>query len=244
MLNKAIEFIKNSKSITVLTGAGMSVPSGLKDFRSNNGMWNDKDPMKYSHIKTLRLHPETVINFYIDTVKEILKHKPNKGHYILSKWQEKGIIQNIITQNIDMYHTESGSKNVIELHGNRNFRTWLGNEVISAEEFIKMDRIHEFWITDYEGHEDIYRPNVVLFGEQLDNYVLYKAQNACLKSDLCIVLGSSLSVYPANQLPEFTLGSGGKLIIVDKGETEVDAKADIKLNMDIVEFLKKVDKEL
>lgn len=231
------ELIKQSKKIVVFTGAGMSTESGLPDFRSSGGLWDGKDPMEISHVKMLKQDPKAIIDFYRQRATEALAHKPNRGHQILAEWDTQGIISSIVTQNIDGYHQRAGAHNVIELHGNLNFRSWLGNEEYTSEQFLAMTE-DDYWKTTYDGNEDIIRPNVVLFGEDLPQLEWRRALQRHAEADLCLVLGSSLAVYPANSLTEHTVALGGKLVIVTKSETPMDKLSVAKIDkMTITEFL-------
>lgn len=231
------ELIKKSKRMVVFTGAGMSTESGLPDFRSNGGLWDGKKPEEISHVKMLNQDPKSIIDFYRQRAREALAHKPNRGHQILAEWDTQGIISAIVTQNIDGYHQRAGAHNVIELHGNLNFRSWMGNQPYTAEEFLAMTE-GDYWKTNFDDFDDIIRPNVVLFGEDLPQLEWRRAMQRHAEADLCLVLGSSLAVYPANSLPEHTVALGGKLVIVTKSETPLDRMSVCKIdNMTTTEFL-------
>lgn len=231
------ELIKKSKNIVVFTGAGMSTESGLPDFRSNGGLWDGKKPEEISHVKMLTKDPKSIIDFYRERARDALAHKPNRGHEILAEWQTQGIINTIVTQNIDGYHQRAGAHDVIELHGNLNFRSWMGNYPYTAEEFLAMTE-GDYWKTNFDDFEDIIRPNVVLFGEDLPQPEWLRAMQKHSQADLCLVLGSSLAVHPANSLPQHTIGMGGKLVIVTKSETPLDRLSVAKIDkMSITEFL-------
>lgn len=111
-------WLKESKYTVVFTGAGMSTESGLPDFRSsNNGLWRKKNPSKIASTEALNENVQEFIEFYKERVLGVKQYGPHKGHFILAKWEKAGIIQSIITQNVDGFHTEAGSKQVAELHG-------------------------------------------------------------------------------------------------------------------------------
>jgi NAD-dependent deacetylase len=196
--------------------------------------------MEISHVKMLTKDPKAILSFYQQRVKEALDHKPNRGHEILTEWEEKGIVSAIVTQNIDGYHQRAGSGNVIELHGNLGFHCPHCNSQLAPEGVLDMKQrdLLTCWICEKVGNEGMYRPNVVLFGEDLPQVPWRRALQVHAEADLCLVLGSSLAVYPANSLPEHTVGLGGKLVIVTKSETPLDRLSVAKIDsMTITQFL-------
>ena len=235
MLSK---FIKKSKYTVVFTGAGMSTESGLPDFRSSNGMWQDIDPLKLANLEELKENPERFIKFYSSRIRQYLSCKPNMGHEILSRWEKKGLIKSIITQNVDGYHQEAGSKRVIELHGS------LDNlYCIECKRKYKKERYLEEkgYYCECGG---LIRPNVVLFGELLPKRAVARCERETSKADLFIVLGSSLQVYPANSFPMEAKNNGAKLIIINEGPTDLEDIADVKINRSIGEVLLETEEEL
>jgi NAD-dependent deacetylase len=186
---KLSELIMSSKYVTIMTGAGMSTESGMRDFRGVKGMWKDNDPTQLASVGALENNYDEFWNFYKWRIDERNACKPNAGHVALAEMQRMGFIKSIITQNVDQYHQLAGSTKVIELHGNLNV------------------------YTDDKGRR---RPNVVLFGEMLPSKALEDAVSEIMKTDLLIVLGTSLQVYPANRLPQYILEKGGKIFRVDK----------------------------
>ncbi|OAK70977.1 NAD-dependent deacylase [Lederbergia galactosidilytica] len=221
MLSK---WLKESNYTVVLTGAGMSTESGLPDFRSSGkGLWTKKDPSQIATTEALNQNVEEFFQFYRHRVLGLNEAKYHRGHEILANWEREGRIQSIITQNIDGFHTDAGSKNVIELHGTmkkvhcQTCGREYGNERYANEQFI----------CDCGGK---LRPSVVLFGEMLPEDALIQATEESEKADLFIVLGSSLSVKPANQFPLIAKQHGAKLVIMNLEPTELDVYADLVIH--------------
>lgn len=213
------EWIKEAEYVVVFTGAGMSTESGLPDFRSKEGLWKKKDPTTLASTDALNHNVEEFIEFYRERVLGIKEYGPHRGHFILSEWEDKGKLKSIITQNVDGFHQLAGSKRVAELHGTlQKLHCQSCGKEYDSEEYV-----NKAYYCDCGG---VLRPSIVLFGESLPQdafqFALEEAENA----DLFIVLGSSLSVTPANQFPLIAKESGAKLVIVNQEETEMDHYAD------------------
>jgi len=241
--------IKNSRNTVVLTGAGISTESGIPDFRSpDSGIWTRFDPFSMTS-EILYGNPE---KFYKNGLKflEFLyamkDSEPNKAHTALAGMEKLGFISTLVTQNIDSLHIKAGSRNVIEIHGNlreaycikckaRTSFDELVRKVSSGEVPPRCD------ICRREGRMGVLRPDLVLFGDMLpDSFDL--AVREARKSDLLIVVGSSLEVSPANQLPM----ESKKFIIINREKTDFDVMAEVtwhesagKALEEILEYLKK-----
>ncbi|MMZ43596.1 NAD-dependent protein deacetylase [compost metagenome] len=246
-----INLIKRSRRVVVLTGAGMSTESGLKDFRSNGGLWAGKDPMEIASTKTIRPKQaeETVtqyenrindfVDFYTWRIKEVQQHEPNEGHRILAKWQKDRYIREIITQNVDGYHQKAGSTDVIELHGNI---TELHCDNCKAK--YSSNRYTHKPSDDLCDHcGGLIRPNIVLFGEPLGPSI-NQANKAAREAHLLLVIGTSLQVAPANWLPIETIQNGGAFAIINREPTELDAHANCVVNGEIGQILQYIDSQL
>jgi NAD-dependent deacetylase len=242
------DLMKKSRSTVVFTGAGMSTESGLPDFRSNGGLWDGKDPMKVSHVDMLTKDFGTIADFYRQRIQDAQDHAPNRGHQILAEWQQQGSIHHIATQNIDQYHTRAGNYNVSELHGNLSTRCSFCNKEYGGQFYLD-NPDNKALICQESMHGDIcggsIRPNVVMFGEALPDEPWQKAKRAFKKADLCLILGSSCSVYPANQLPYETIHRGGEIAIINIGDTELDYQASYKISeWNITRSLEQINKFL
>ncbi len=213
------KWLLESNYTVVFTGAGMSTESGLPDFRSSKGLWKKKDPARLASTDALNNNVHEFIDFYRDRVLGVKEYQPHEGHLILAKWEKQGIIQSIITQNVDGFHQLAGSKKVAELHGTlQKLHCQACGNIYSSEEYINEEY--------YCVCGGILRPSVVLFGESLPEKAFQFALEEAHKSELFIVLGSSLTVTPANQFPLIAKEQGSKLVIVNHDPTEFDMYAD------------------
>ncbi len=237
--NMLTKWLKVSQYTVVLTGAGMSTESGLPDFRSAKaGLWSKKNPQQLASTFALKHNRDDFISFYQYRIRTLHECKPHLGHMILAKWQKRGIVQNIVTQNVDGFHKQAGSENVIELHG--SLRT------------IHCQRCHQVYDSDLYIHEQFHctcggflRPSVVLFGESLPIDAIEQAWSVAQKAELLIVLGSSLQVSPANQLPLLAKRNGSKFAIINMEPTELDEWADVVIHhRKIGDVLREIDEQL
>ena len=198
-LPRLAEAIANSRDAVVLTGAGMSTESGIPDFRSSKGLWRKIDPRRVATVEAMEKDYDLFRRFYRERLRNLEHVRPHAGHYVLAEWAERGILRAVITQNVDGLHHRAGSPEVYELHGTlRKARChWCGR---SAD------------LTDFiEGRPcgacgGPLRPDVVLFGELLPEDEWNRAMEAIRGSSLLLVIGTSLEVYPVNQLPMLATG--------------------------------------
>lgn len=218
------EWLLNAKHTVVFTGAGMSTESGLPDFRSaNKGLWQQKDPSLVASVEALNTNLEEFIDFYRKRVLGVKEFEPHDGHRILAEWEQNGRLQSIITQNVDGFHQLAGSQKVAELHGSlQNIHCQLCGTSRSSQAFLDGS-----YRCDCGG---IFRPSVVLFREMLPEQPFEMALDEAQLADLFIVLGSSLSVTPANQFPLIAKEHGAKLVIVNQESTPLDRYADWIIN--------------
>lgn len=231
----AKSWIKESKYLVFFGGAGVSTQSGIPDFRSQNGLFNDKNAEEIVSNSFFYKHTKEFFEFY-KTKMVYLDAKPNDAHKILAKWEKEKKLKSIITQNIDGLHQMAGSSNVIELHGSihRNYcincnKSYNLNQIMQNKEIPYCD--------DCGG---IIKPDVVLYEEALDYTNIIKCINEIEKADTIIVSGTSLNVYPAASF--LTAYRGRRLIIVNSTKTNGDDYADLIINDKIANFLNYVDK--
>ncbi len=214
------QFILEAKHAVVLTGAGISTESGVPDFRSKEGWWNKINPAEVASVTALEKDYELFRDFYKHRIKTLENCHFNVGHKILAEWEAGNIIKAIVTQNIDGFHKESGSRNVYELHGSINdIRCHSCNRSGRMEDFLG----DKFCI--FCGGK--LRPGVVLFGESLPSDAWEGAYNEISKSDLLLVIGTSLNVSPVNSLP---LAAGGRRVLINVGETQMYNMFDLVIN--------------
>lgn len=229
-LTKLKNWLKESKYTVVLTGAGMSTESGIPDFRSKDGLWRKLDPMKLASTKTLNEDYDTFYEFYKARSAKLTNVKPHAGYDILAKWEEDGLIDSIITQNIDDFHLMAGNKKVYRLHGSINeYSCNACGNLVDRQDFIDRKACSKCG-----GN---LRPNIVLFGEGLPEDDLYKSIEEVKKADLVIVIGTSLTVFPVAQLPDLTKG---KKVYINK---EIIGQNNFDLNFEesAGELLKEID---
>lgn len=238
-IEKLKELIDSHNNIVFFGGAGVSTESDIPDFRSATGLFSEKLNRNFSpeqlvsHTFFMR-YPEDFFKFYKD--KLIYEDaKPNKAHIALSKLEEMGKLNAIITQNIDGLHQMAGSRNVFELHGSihRNYCTKCG-KFFNLEEMLNLGRI----VPHCDNCGAIVKPDVVLYEEALDNSVVNKTINALSNADLLIIGGTSLVVYPAAGFIDYF--NGDSIVLVNKSSTGYDSKASLIINDSIGKVLSQV----
>ena len=230
--------LKDSKRLCVFTGAGISVPSGIPDFRSANGLYNTKTKYPYppeqmiSH-SFFEKHNEMFWDFY-KSVMLFPNAQPNEAHRFFASLETPERTVAVVTQNIDGLHQAAGSTNVFELHGSvhRNFCRRCGKR-FSMEDLLGMDGVPR---CDKCG--GVIKPDVVLYEEPLNEEVVWGAINAIRRSDVLVVVGTSLVVYPAASYLQYF--SGSCLALINKSETAFDSTADIALNDDVVRVVRQL----
>ncbi len=215
---KAAEIIKKSKHMIALTGAGISVESGIPDFRSAGGLWDKYDPAIYASIYSFKNMPEKVWDMIFDMIEITESAKPNKGHLALADLEKMKLLKAVITQNIDNLHQEAGSQNVIEYHGNAKHLVCLTcSSEYSASEF----EISERRIPHCESCGKILKPSVIFFGENIPQRALSESQRYAETADVVLVVGTSAVVYPAAGIPKIAKGRGAVIIEFNLEETEL-----------------------
>lgn len=226
MINDLQKLVHESKKIVAFTGAGFSAESGIPTYRGADGLWSKYDPSIYADIHYFMKDSTYYWNFFRDERYPIIsKAKPNEGHYVLLELQKKGKLFRVITQNIDGLHQLSGTKEVIELHGTtRTFRC-LNCSIERSMEEMYQQLNNNFPPTCSCG--GAFRPNTIMFGEPLNQNVLEEAINIASHCDLFLVLGSSLVVNPASQLPGVAKKHMAKIVIINIDPTPFDYMADL-----------------
>ena len=230
--------LQESRHTIALSGAGISTPSGIPDFRSeNNGLWNQFDPMEVASLSAFRTHPGSFFNWFRPLANTILEAQPNPAHTALAELEDIGLLASIITQNIDGLHQKAGSRNVIEVHGSINTLT-CGQcyQTIKTREVSK-SYIYEGQIPSCPSCGGTLKPDVILFGEQMPSLPWQAAEEEIRKCDLLLVIGSSLEVNPVGKLPYDVISNGGKLIIINQQVTYIDSRADFVLRADAAQIL-------
>ncbi|HEY5555817.1 NAD-dependent protein deacylase [Acetobacterium sp.] len=234
--NKLQDFISNSRNIVFFGGAGVSTESGIPDFRSVDGLYN----------QSYKYPPETILshqffmkktldffNFYRNKML-FLNAKPNKAHEKLAELESLGKLKAVITQNIDGLHQMAGSKNVLELHG-----SVLRNYCIKCHTFYDVTAVINGEPIPKCTCSGIIKPDVVLYGESLDSNTINQSVNAIANADVLIIGGTSLGVYPAAGLIDYY--KGNKLVLINKTSTPMDTRANLVINDSIGEVLGKIE---
>jgi len=235
------ELLRASQRAVVLTGAGVSVPSGIPDFRTpGKGLWEKVNPMEVAHIDVFRRDPDRFWRFYGDRFASLKDIKPNRAHEVVAELERRGIVRGVVTQNIDRLHRAAGSKNIIEVHGSIE---WCVCPECGGK--VGIDQVMErlagsSGAPECEACIAPLKPNVVLFGELLPEHAMFEAHRLATEADLMIAIGSSLEVYPVAGLPQVACEHGAKLALVTQGPTPYDSEADVKLSGDVVEELEAV----
>ena len=223
----------------MLTGAGISVPSGIPDFRSpGKGIWETVDPMEVAHIDAFRRDPHRFWQFYSQRFMALRDKQPNRAHEIVAELERRGLVRAVITQNIDRLHRAAGSSDVIEVHGSISHSICL-----DCGGRFELDRVVAMIEQEPESAPECtacvspLKPDVVLFGELLPEQAMRRSHSLAAEADLMIAIGSSLEVYPVAALPGLTLDNGGRLVLVTQGPTPYDGDATVKLDGDVVDEL-------
>jgi NAD-dependent deacetylase len=236
-VERLAELLGRSRRAVALTGAGVSVPSGIPDFRTpETGLWAKVDPMEVAHISVFERDPERFWSYYRPRFQALGDKEPNRAHEALAELERRGLIEGVITQNIDRLHRAAGSENVIEVHGSIETSSCMACGasfgLAEAEELFD-----ERGVAICSACGGAVKPDVVLFGELLPEEAMVRATDLAEGADLMLCVGSSLAVHPVAGLPQLTLAAGGSLAIVTKGETPYDREAELKLEGEVDEEL-------
>lgn len=228
-IKKAKELIVKAKKIVAFTGAGISVDSGIPDFRSEGGLWKRYDPHEFATYESFVRDPTKFWTMGREIAETILKAQPNQAHKALFELEKQKKLIGIITQNIDNLHQAAGNSEVIELHGN-----YLRAYCIECKTEYVGKKIHQN-VADgeippkCEKCGGVLKSEAILFGEPLPEGPMQKAVSLCRNADLMLVIGTSLSVYPAAFLPQLAKNSGAKIILINLEGTNKDDIADVVL---------------
>jgi NAD-dependent deacetylase len=233
------DLIRESRCTVALTGAGISVPSGIPDFRTpGTGLWENVDPMEVAHIDAFKRDPARFWSFYRPRFQMLGDKQPNAAHLALAQLESEGLLDAVVTQNVDRLHRKAGSKRLIEVHGSINTSSCTSCD--ATYELEKVDELFADGVAHCAGCSGLVKPDVVLFGEYLPEDAMREAQELAENCDLMLCVGSSLEVYPVAGLPSITIASGGKLGIVTQGSTPFDSDAAVKLEGDVVDEMSAV----
>ncbi|MGA2404680.1 MAG: NAD-dependent deacylase [Syntrophobacteraceae bacterium] len=210
------ELLLKSRHAIALTGAGISVESGIPDFRGKNGIWSKRDPFEYGHIDSFRANPAKVWKMLMEMGALVESVNPNEAHLGLGELEKLGIIKMVVTQNVDSLHQRGGSVNVVEFHG--NFRRMHCDNCQKA--YLRAD-ISLVRLPPLCSCGGPIRPDIVLFGEGIPPEAYSRAFEAAKKCDLMLVVGTSASVAPASQLPGIAKRNGAHVLEINPVASEL-----------------------
>ena len=239
---ESIEFaatlFRQSKHAIALTGAGISTPSGIPDFRSEGtGLWSRDEPMEVASQNMFRTRPERFFQWFRPLAAHIFHAEPNAAHYALVKLEKAGFLRSVLTQNIDMLHQKAGSERVVEMHG--TLRTMSCTHCFQSycyEQFLPFF-VESGSLPYCPECGGLLKPDVILFGEQLPHKALALAQQESRTCDLMLVAGSSLEVMPVAGMPMSVVDRGAHLIIINNTPTYIDVRADAIIREDVADVL-------
>jgi NAD-dependent deacetylase len=234
----AAELLREARHAIVLTGAGLSTPSGIPDFRSaGTGLWSHDEPLEVASMLTFRTHPERFFEWFRPLVAQMIYAQPNPAHQALARLEQQGRLKAVITQNVDMLHHKAGSKHILEMHGTlRTLSCTQCYQKFGYENFVQAF-IDNGTIPHCPVCRAILKPDVILFGEQLPQKPMYEAQQEARKCDLVMVIGSSLEVLPVAGLPMQAIDHGAHLIIINNSPTYLNVRADIVMPEDVAKII-------
>jgi len=233
--------IRAAGSVVALTGAGISVPSGIPDFRSpGSGLWADVDPMAVAHIDAWRRDPGRFWKFYGARFAALEGKEPNGAHRALVELERRGHLDAVITQNIDLLHRRAGTRELVEVHGTIEHSSCLGDGVrYPLAEVRRRLAASALGVPECDCGRPL-KPGVVLFGELLPEEALERAYALAARADLLLCIGTSLDVHPVAGLPDVTHAAGGEVAVITQGPTAWDRRAALKLDGDVVAELEGV----
>lgn len=232
------ELIAEAGSVVALTGAGISTPSGIPDFRSPGaGLWENVNPMEVAHIDAFRSDPERFWAFYGQRFATLTEHEPNGAHRALVTLERAGRLDGVITQNIDMLHRRAGTRELVEVHGSIERCSCPRCSAAYGLEESRARLASDPAGTPRCDCGEVLKPGVVLFGEYLPEGAMERAAELAQNADVLLCVGSSLEVYPVAGLPAVTRRAEGSVAIITHGPTPADGLASVRLDGDVVEEL-------
>ena len=242
-VERLASLVRGRQPCVVLTGAGVSTESGIPDFRSPTGIWAQYDPLEYATIEAFLADPEKVWDFYGKRLGMLHVAQPNEGHRALAELEQRGWVQAVITQNIDLLHERAGSRALVEVHGSIRTSSCLDcGQVVPLADVLRLLETAVAPACPRCGR--ILKPDVVMFGELLPPGAMERASALAAAARLLLVVGSSLEVYPVAGLPLETLAAGGSLAIVNRGPTPFDGRASVVIDAGAGETLRALAAEL
>lgn len=247
LAGRVADLILKSKRLVIFTGAGISTESGISDFRSPGGIWDRFDPDDFTIDKFVR-DPEVRRKQWQMLGEGLLTERaePNDAHIAIAELYDLGKLDCVVTQNVDNLHQKAGvpDDRVLELHGNMQWVSCLecGRRYPIGEIKARLGFGEEVPVC--RECNGMLKPDVVMFGEQLPAAVLEEASRRAIASDLCIVIGSTLVVYPAALIPAYAVQSGAKLVIINLSDTPMDNEAEVLINAMAGETMAEISRQV
>ena len=233
-IERLAQLVRDARSVVALTGAGISVPSGIPDFRTpQTGLWARVDPMEVAHIDAFASDPARFWSFYGERFATLSSKQPNGAHRALVEMERAGSLQAVITQNVDMLHRKAGTRELIEVHG-----SIASCSCSRCARSVELERARAALAAEPDGVPRCehcgaaMRPDVVLFGELLPADALRRAGELCAGAEVLLCIGSSLEVHPVAGLPLLTARTGGAVAILTEGPTPLDELAAVRVHGD------------
>jgi NAD-dependent deacetylase len=242
-VSRLAALLDEAQPCVVLTGAGVSTESGIPDFRSPSGIWAEFDPLEYASLEAFQRDPAKVWRFYAPRYALLTTAEPNQAHFALAELERLGFVRALVTQNIDMLHRRAGSRDVIEVHG--SIATCTCPNCGAVHELGVVQRLIEAGgVPGCTVCDAILKPDVVFFGELLPAPAVERAYDLAREAQLCLVVGTTLEVYPVAELPLETMRAGGRVAIVNRGPTALDGRAEVRVEGGAGEILAALVEEL
>lgn len=237
-IQKAAGLIRSARHLVACTGAGISTPSGIPDFRSaRTGLWEKDDPMQVASLTSFRYTPQIFFNWLRPLAHTSLSATPNPAHQALADLETAGLLQAVITQNIDDLHLQAGSRAVLELHGSLRTLSCTGcHQTFPARDFLPTF-LQDGKIPLCPECQAVLKPDIVLFEEQLPAETWHQAEFHAHTADVMLIAGSSLTVTPAAYIPLEAHEAGARIILINQTPTFLDEVAAIRLPLDVAEAL-------
>lgn len=215
LIKKAAADVAGAKHVTALTGAGISIESGIPPFRGKGGLWEKFDPMEIAHIDAFRRDPARVWNILVKEMKTVVDQaRPNDGHKGLAKLEQMGKLKTVITQNVDGLHQMAGNSDVIEFHGN-----FAWQRCVACNKYYETQKVDVSEVPPRCECNGILRPDAVFFGEMIPTDALRRSREIALDCDVMLVVGTSAVVQPASLMPVIAKESGSKVIEINPEPT-------------------------
>lgn len=239
LITEAAVLLQQARHAVALTGAGISTPSGIPDFRTpGSGVWEHvTDPAEVASLYAFKRRPQSFYDWLRPLLRLVFASQPNPAHLALAQMEAANLLKCIITQNIDLLHSKAGSQTIFEVHGHLRQMTCISCYTVFDTEQFLASLLDSADVPRCPRCGGVLKPNVILFGEMLPVKVMNQAQLHTRLCDVMLVAGSSLEVAPVGDLPLLAKQAGAKIIIVNLGETYMDEIADVRIRADVVDVL-------